>query len=108
MILGKPAPFVSAFIDAVDDAIRAHQPAPSSGSPKPQPAPKQAETSPFPPLLFALLAVAYCACYFAFINRTPDSASDFIVIFESAVCFFIAWLIFSVGFKSSPEVGTIL
>ena len=26
MILGKPAPFVSAFIDAVDDAIRAYQP----------------------------------------------------------------------------------
>ena len=26
MIMGKPAPFVSAFIDAVDDAIRAHQP----------------------------------------------------------------------------------
>src|SRR5262250_2031221 len=26
MILGKPAPFVSAFIDAVDDAIRASQP----------------------------------------------------------------------------------
>ena len=26
MIIGKPAPFVSAFIDAVDDAIRAHQP----------------------------------------------------------------------------------
>ena len=26
MILGKPAPFVSAFIDAVDNAIRAHQP----------------------------------------------------------------------------------
>ena len=28
MILGKPAPFVSAFIDAVDDAIRACQPHP--------------------------------------------------------------------------------
>jgi hypothetical protein len=26
MIIGKPAPFVSAFIDAVDTAIRAHQP----------------------------------------------------------------------------------
>jgi DDE superfamily endonuclease len=26
MIMGKPASFVSAFIDAVDDAIRAHQP----------------------------------------------------------------------------------
>jgi len=26
MILGKPAPFVSAFLDAVDDAIRAYQP----------------------------------------------------------------------------------
>src|SRR6478672_8128210 len=26
MILGKPAPFVSAFVAAVDDAIRAHQP----------------------------------------------------------------------------------
>jgi hypothetical protein len=26
MIMGKAAPFVSAFIDAVDDAIRAHQP----------------------------------------------------------------------------------
>ena len=26
MLIGKPAPFVSAFIDAVDDAIRAHQP----------------------------------------------------------------------------------
>jgi len=26
MIMGKPAPFVSAFIDAVDGAIRAHQP----------------------------------------------------------------------------------
>src|SRR5919199_5312216 len=26
MLMGKPAPFVSAFIDAVDDAIRAHQP----------------------------------------------------------------------------------
>jgi len=25
MIIGKPAPFVSAFIDAVDTAIRAHQ-----------------------------------------------------------------------------------
>lgn len=26
MIMGKPAPFVSTFIDAVDDALRAHQP----------------------------------------------------------------------------------
>jgi len=26
MILAKPAPFVSAFIDAVDDAIRQHNP----------------------------------------------------------------------------------
>lgn len=26
MILGKPAPFVRAFVDAVDDALRAHQP----------------------------------------------------------------------------------
>src|SRR6266704_2711976 len=26
MILGKPAPFVRAFVDAVDDAIRAHHP----------------------------------------------------------------------------------
>ena len=26
MIMGKSAPFVSAFIDTVDDAIRAHQP----------------------------------------------------------------------------------
>ena len=26
MLLGKPAPFVSAFVSAVDDAIRAHQP----------------------------------------------------------------------------------
>jgi hypothetical protein len=26
MILGKPAPFVSAFVAAVDEAIRAHQP----------------------------------------------------------------------------------
>jgi hypothetical protein len=26
MIMGKPASFVSAFLDAVDDAIRAHQP----------------------------------------------------------------------------------
>src|SRR5439155_14544107 len=26
MVLGKPAPFVSAFVDAVDAAIRAHQP----------------------------------------------------------------------------------
>ena len=26
MIMGTSAPFVSAFIDAVDDAIRAHQP----------------------------------------------------------------------------------
>jgi hypothetical protein len=26
MILGKPAPFVSAFVAAVDHAIRAHQP----------------------------------------------------------------------------------
>jgi hypothetical protein len=50
------------------------QPAPSSAPAKPQPAPKQAETSPFPPLIFAFLAVAYCVGYFAFINRTPDSA----------------------------------
>jgi hypothetical protein len=26
MLFGKPAPFVSAFVAAVDDAIRAHQP----------------------------------------------------------------------------------
>ena len=26
MVLGKPAPFVSAFVDAVDEAIRAHNP----------------------------------------------------------------------------------
>ena len=26
MIIGKPAPFVSAFVAAVDEAIRAHQP----------------------------------------------------------------------------------
>jgi hypothetical protein len=26
MVLGKPAPFVSAFVDAVDEAIRAHSP----------------------------------------------------------------------------------
>ena len=26
MIIGKPAPFVSAFVEAVDAAIRAHQP----------------------------------------------------------------------------------
>jgi hypothetical protein len=26
MIIGKPAPFVSAFVAAVDDAMRAHQP----------------------------------------------------------------------------------
>ena len=26
MVIGKPAPFVSAFVDAVDAAIRAHQP----------------------------------------------------------------------------------
>ena len=26
MIIGKPAPFVSAFVDAVDEAIRAHSP----------------------------------------------------------------------------------
>src|SRR6266704_6950461 len=26
MIIGKPAPFVSAFLDAVDTAMRAHQP----------------------------------------------------------------------------------
>jgi hypothetical protein len=26
MVLGKPAPFVSAFVEAVDTAIRAHQP----------------------------------------------------------------------------------
>ena len=26
MIIGKPAPFVSAFVAAADDAIRAHQP----------------------------------------------------------------------------------
>ena len=26
MVIGKPAPFVSAFVDAVDDAIRAHHP----------------------------------------------------------------------------------
>jgi len=26
MVLGKPAPFVSAFVDAVDAAIRTHQP----------------------------------------------------------------------------------
>src|SRR2546430_6343354 len=26
MVIGKPAPFVSAFVDAVDTAIRAHQP----------------------------------------------------------------------------------
>ena len=28
MVIGKPAPFVSAFVEAVDDAIRAHQPQP--------------------------------------------------------------------------------
>ena len=28
MIIGKPAPFVSAFVDAVDEAIRAHEPKP--------------------------------------------------------------------------------
>ena len=26
MIIGKPAPFVNAFIDAVDEMIRAHRP----------------------------------------------------------------------------------
>jgi hypothetical protein len=26
MLIGKPAPFVSAFVAAVDEAIRAHQP----------------------------------------------------------------------------------
>jgi hypothetical protein len=26
MVIGKPAPFVSAFVDAVDAAIRTHQP----------------------------------------------------------------------------------
>ena len=26
MIIGKPAPFVSAFVEAVDDAMRAHHP----------------------------------------------------------------------------------
>ena len=26
MVLGKPAPFVSAFVNAVDEAIRAHRP----------------------------------------------------------------------------------
>jgi hypothetical protein len=26
MVLGKPAPFVSAFVNAVDEAIRAHHP----------------------------------------------------------------------------------
>ena len=26
MLIGKPAPFVNAFIDAVDEAIRAHSP----------------------------------------------------------------------------------
>ena len=26
MVIGKPAPFVSAFVDAVDAAIRRHQP----------------------------------------------------------------------------------
>jgi hypothetical protein len=26
MVMGKPAPFVSAFVDAVDAAIRTHQP----------------------------------------------------------------------------------
>ena len=26
MVIGKPAPFVRAFVDAVDTAIRAHQP----------------------------------------------------------------------------------
>ena len=26
MILGKPAPFVRAFVEAVDDAIREHHP----------------------------------------------------------------------------------
>jgi hypothetical protein len=28
MIIGKPAPFVSAFVDAIDEAIRAHSPGP--------------------------------------------------------------------------------
>ena len=26
MVIGKPAPFVGAFVDAVDAAIRTHQP----------------------------------------------------------------------------------
>ena len=28
MVIGKPAPFVRAFVEAVDDAIREHQPRP--------------------------------------------------------------------------------
>jgi len=28
MIIGKPAPFVSAFVDAIDEALRAHSPGP--------------------------------------------------------------------------------
>ena len=35
MLLGKPAPFVSAFVEAVDTAIRAHQPPHAlSGTPR--------------------------------------------------------------------------
>ena len=26
MVIGKPAPFVSAFVDAIDEAIRVHSP----------------------------------------------------------------------------------